>query len=69
MAKEPDDLPKPKLLMMNGATRYTSCTRTHLYAAMRQGKLKARKAGRRTLLSVDDLDAYIASLPEYGAEA
>ena len=70
MARLPDDpLPDPKLTMMPGAVRYTSLSRTHLYEALRLGRLKAKKCGRRTLIAFADLDAYLASLPEYGAEA
>jgi hypothetical protein len=48
------------------AVRLSGLSRTALYEAMKQG-LPARKAGRRTLIMVADLDAYLASLPAYGA--
>lgn len=43
--------------------------RSGLYEAMRRGDLVARKAGRRTLIMVADLEAYLASLPTYQAGA
>lgn len=41
--------------------------RTVAYAEIRSGRLKARKIGRRTVVLAEDLDAYLASLPEAGA--
>lgn len=37
--------------------------RTKVFEAIRLGKLKARKSGRRTIVLADDLRAYLASLP------
>lgn len=51
------------------AVQYSGLSRTRLYNALRAQELRARKAGRRTLIAVADLDAYLASLPEYGARA
>lgn len=42
--------------------------RTTIYAAIKSGELKARKAGRRTVILDDDLRAWLASLPTSGAE-
>ena len=44
-------------------------SRTSIYEALKRGDLTARKAGRRTLISFADLEAYLASLPTYRAEA
>jgi len=38
--------------------------RTKLYADIRDGKLRARKNGRRTVVLADDLRAYVDHLPE-----
>ena len=38
--------------------------RTVAYAEIRAGRLTARKIGRRTVVLAEDLDAYLASLPE-----
>lgn len=51
------------------AVQYSGLSRTRLYLALKAQKLRARKAGRRTLIAVADLDAYLESLPAYGAEA
>jgi excisionase family DNA binding protein len=44
-------------------------SRSSIYEALKRGDLSARKAGRRTLISFTDLQAYLASLPEYKAGA
>lgn len=51
------------------AVKATGMSRSALYEAMKRGDLTARKAGRRTLISFSDLEAYLASLPTYQAEA
>lgn len=50
------------------AVRLSGCSRSALYEAMKRG-LPARKAGRRTLIMVADLEAYLAGLPTYRARA
>lgn len=56
-------------LKVPDAVEYTGLSRTGLYEALKRGDLTARKAGKRTLIAVADLDAFLASLPAYGAEA
>lgn len=51
------------------AVQFSGMSRTSIYEALKRGDLSARKAGRRTLISFADLQAYLASLPEYKAEA
>ncbi len=51
------------------AVQYSGMSRTTIYAALQRGDLSARKAGRRTLISFADLQAYLASLPAYQAGA
>ena len=51
------------------AIDYSGLTRTHIYGALKRRELKARKAGRRTIIAVSDLDAYLTSLPKYAAGA
>jgi len=43
--------------------RITSFGRTSVYAAIKDGALKARKFGRRTIILDEDLRAWLASLP------
>jgi excisionase family DNA binding protein len=54
---------------MPEAVQYSGMSRSALYEALKRGDLKARKAGRRTLISFADLEAYLASLPTYQAGA
>lgn len=48
------------------AVRLSGCSRSALYEAMKQG-LPARKAGRRTLILMADLEAYLVGLPTFQA--
>lgn len=48
------------------AVKASGLSRSHLYEAMKRD-LPARKAGRRTLIMVADLEAYLASLPAFGS--
>ena len=54
---------------MPEAVRYSGMSRTALYEALKRGDLIARKAGRRTLISFADLEAYLANLPPFQAKA
>lgn len=51
------------------AVHYSGMSRSAIYEALRRGDLTARKAGRRTLIAFADLEAYLANLPTYQAEA
>ena len=51
------------------AVQFSGMSRTSIYEALKRGDLNARKAGRRTLISFRDLEAYLASLPTYQAGA
>lgn len=42
-------------------------SRGHIYALLSNGRLKARKSGRRTIITREDAIAYLDSLPEYEA--
>lgn len=59
--------PNPIAVTIPDAIRVSGISRTALYEALKRGDLTARKAGRRTLISFADLQAYLASLPEYRA--
>lgn len=59
----------PLAVTIPDAVRLSGCSRTALYEALKRGDLTARKAGRRTLISFADLEAYLAGLPEFRAGA
>ena len=45
--------------------RRYSVGKTFLYAEIKEGRLKARKAGRRTLIAADDAARWFQNLPEH----
>lgn len=45
------------------AVRISGLGRTSLYGLFTAGEITPRKAGRRTLILVKDLERYLASLP------
>lgn len=47
----------------------TGIGRTSVFRAIREGELRARKMGRRTIVTDDDLRAWLASLPVAGKKA
>ena len=51
------------------AVRVSGLSRSRIYEALRKQELRAIKAGRRTLIPVTELEAYLASLPSYGEGA
>lgn len=59
----------PIAVTIPDAVKVTGMSRTSIYEALKRGELTARKAGRRTLIHYVDLQAYLAGLPAYGAEA
>lgn len=54
----------PIALTVPEAVKASGMSRSGLYLALKNG-LPARKAGRRTLIMLADLEAYLASLPIY----
>jgi excisionase family DNA binding protein len=46
------------------AARRSGLGRSTIYEAIARGELKVRKAGRRSLILIDDLQAWLARLPE-----
>jgi excisionase family DNA binding protein len=49
---------KDDYLSMREATQYTKVTRAALYAAMKKGRLKAKKVGFHYKISIQELDRY-----------
>lgn len=57
----------PIAVTIPDAVKASGMSRTSLYEALKRGDISARKAGRRTLISYADLQAYLSSLPTYRA--
>ncbi|WP_188910935.1 helix-turn-helix domain-containing protein [Salinarimonas ramus] len=53
----------PLGLGVSDAARAAGVGRTAVYEALKSGALVARKLGRRTIILIDDLNAWLASLP------
>ena len=60
---------KPLSHSINEVCAATNLGRTSIYEQIRNGKLKARKLGKRTIVLRDDLDAFLASLEAYPTSA
>lgn len=45
------------------ATNVSGVGKTKLYQEIRAGKIRTRKAGRLTLILLEDLEAYLRNLP------
>ena len=43
--------------------------RTSIYAQIREGRLVARKCGKRTIILSSDAEAWLKNLPRLGGEA
>jgi len=54
----------PDALSIADACEMAGVGRTTIYAAIAEGRLKARKLGRRTLILRDDLTQFLVALPE-----
>lgn len=51
------------------AARRAGVGRGYLYQQIREGHLRARKTGRRTLIALVDLAAWLEALPTFAAES
>lgn len=50
------------------AVEITGLGRTSLYHSIKQGKLKVKKSGRRTIIEMAELRRFIENLPASGSE-
>jgi|HubBroStandDraft_6_1064221.scaffolds.fasta_scaffold1054492_2 excisionase family DNA binding protein len=50
------------------AARLAGVGRGYLYQQIAKGHLRARKAGRRTLIALTDLTAWLEGMPTFAAE-
>lgn len=55
-------------LTVNEAVAYTGIGRTTLYRLFSERKLTPRKAGKRTLILVSELESFVKNLPVGGAQ-
>jgi excisionase family DNA binding protein len=53
----------PFLLSVADACRALSVSRSTFYELVAAGRIKPKKLGRKTLISADDIAAFVASLP------
>lgn len=59
----------PLAVSIAEAVRISGVGRTSLYYAIRRGELVIKKRGRRSLVEVSTLKAWLAGLPEAGNRA
>ena len=66
-ANDSADLTAKLALSPEQAATLTGMCRSNVFKAIREGKLSARKLGRRTLILQSDLQKFLESLPVRGA--
>lgn len=57
----------PLAVTIPEAVKLSGMSRSAIYEALKNRAITAKKAGRRTLIPFADLEAYLASLPAFGA--
>lgn len=60
---------EPEALSIEQTMTFTGLGRTALYAAMARGELRARKFGRKTIVTRTDARAFLDGLPAFQSEA
>ena len=55
--------PEKRAFSVPEVVRTTSIGRTRLYQEISEGRLKAHKLGKRTVVFASDLDTWLATLP------
>ncbi|MER8567552.1 hypothetical protein NKH85_16340 [Mesorhizobium sp. M0924] len=63
MPSPSDDLAQPFAFSIEKAAELSCLGRTRLFMAIKDGHLRARKFGRRTVILPADLQAFLSSLP------
>jgi hypothetical protein len=58
----------PLAVSIADAVRMSGIGRTSLYMAIQRGALVVRKSGRRTVVPVESLQAFLANLPPASAK-
>jgi excisionase family DNA binding protein len=53
-----------RAMSVEEAAKAAGVGRTLLFEEIRKGRITARKVGRRTIITTDDLDAWLNSLPK-----
>jgi excisionase family DNA binding protein len=56
--------PIKRAMSVEEAAKAAGVGRTILFENIRAGHITARKVGRRTIITMDDLDAWLKSLPK-----
>jgi hypothetical protein len=54
---------RPRAYLLSEFCNEYRCTRTRAYEEMKAGRLKARKAGRTVIITGEDAEAWLQSLP------
>jgi hypothetical protein len=67
-AFESESAPRKAAHSIPEVCAYTGLGRDSVYAAIRIGKLIARKYGRRTIVLDDDMRAFLDALPRLGGD-
>jgi excisionase family DNA binding protein len=62
-------LVRPRFARMKVACQYSGYGQSKMYELIRSGKIAAVKDGRTTLVDLDSVDRYHASLPKIGPRA
>jgi excisionase family DNA binding protein len=57
------DHPAPKYTSPEGMALRLGVSRTTAYGILRSGAIESRRHGRRRLIRITDIDAFVASLP------
>jgi excisionase family DNA binding protein len=53
----------PIAVAIENAPQIVGVSRTRIFEAIRNGELSARKAGRSTIIEIDELKRWVKSLP------